>query len=35
MTTPLAAYFPVEAIEWRVGQAGKKRDGELYVKCLA
>lgn len=33
--TQLAAHFPVEAIEWRLAQSGKKRDGEVWAKCLA
>lgn len=31
----LAAPFPPENIEWRIGQSGKKGNGEIWAKALA
>jgi hypothetical protein len=31
----LAAHFPPDDIEWRIGQAGRKDDGSLWAKAFA
>lgn len=31
----LAEPFPENQIEWRIGQAGKKANGQVWAKCLA